>query len=141
MQGLSKSVLTLAENALARPTEQSSREAVATALLLAHVAWNRVVDPLSGDQLGYYRKVLQELSNENPACLDELKSSDVESLIRELVRLKSTLYPDDRRIIHGCGLTAHNTGLGAVKQPSLADHRDSNAAQVLKRRVVIVGVA
>jgi hypothetical protein len=45
MQKMSKLILALAEHALAQPTEKSSREAVAAALLLAHVAWNRAVAP------------------------------------------------------------------------------------------------
>ena len=49
----------LAERLLAQPTEKSSREGCAAALLLAHVAWNRAVDPLGGDQVGYYRKGLR----------------------------------------------------------------------------------
>jgi hypothetical protein len=54
MQKMSKLILALAEQVLVQPTEESSREAVAAALLLAHVASNRAVDPLGGDQVGYY---------------------------------------------------------------------------------------
>jgi hypothetical protein len=38
MQKMSKLILALAEQVLVQPTEKSSREAVAAALLLAHVA-------------------------------------------------------------------------------------------------------
>jgi hypothetical protein len=62
---------------LAQPAEKTSSEGAAAALLLAHVAWNRAVDPLGGDQVGYYRKVLSALVQENPKCLRELKSTDV----------------------------------------------------------------
>jgi hypothetical protein len=108
MQKMSQLILALAQRALAKPTEESSREAVADALLLAHVAWNRAVDPLGGDQIGYYRKVLSALEAESPNCLRELKSTDCEALIRDLVKLNATRYPTDDRIIRVCGITAEN---------------------------------
>jgi hypothetical protein len=52
MQKISKLILALAEQALTQPTEKYSREAVAAALLLAHVAWNRAVDPLAAINSG-----------------------------------------------------------------------------------------
>ena len=105
---MSKVILALAEQALAQPTEKSSREAVAAALVLAHVAWNRAVDPLGGDQIGHYRKVLRALQAENPKCLRELKATDCEAMIQDLVKLKTTCHPKDDRIIRLCGLTAEN---------------------------------
>ena len=108
MQKMSKLILALAEQVLVQPTEKSSREAVAAALLLAHVAWNRAVDPLGGDQVGYYRKVLRALEAENPKCLRELKATDCEALIQDLVKLKATCYPTDDRIIRVCGITPEN---------------------------------
>ena len=108
MQKMSKLVLALAEEVLVQPTEKSSREAVAAALLLAHVAWNRAVDPLGGDQVGYYRKVLGALEAENPKCRGELKATDCEALIQDLVEVKAARYPTDNRIIRVCGLTAEN---------------------------------
>jgi hypothetical protein len=108
MQKMSQLILVLAQLALTKPTEESSREAVAAALLLAHVAWNRAVDPLGGDQVGYYRKVLGALEAENPTCLRELKSTDCEAIIQDLVKFKGTRYPKDDRIIRVCGITAEN---------------------------------
>ncbi len=105
---MSKIIPGLAEKALAQPTEKSSREAVAAALLLANVAWNRAVDPFGGDQLGHYRKVLSASRQENPKRLRELKGNDVEAIIQELTKLKAAKYPDDDRIIRRCGLTAEN---------------------------------
>ena len=106
---MSKVILNLAEQVLVQPTGKSSREAVAAALLLAHVAWNRAVDPLGGDELGLYRKVLGALVEANPKCLRELKSTDCEALIQELTKLKRALYPTDDRIIRLCGLTERQT--------------------------------
>ena len=66
------------------------------------------MDPLGGDQIGYYRKVLSALEAESPNCLRELKSTDCEALIRDLVKLNATRYPTDDRIIRVCGITAEN---------------------------------
>jgi len=108
MQKLSGIILALAEQVLAQPSEKASSEGTAAALLLAQVAWNRAVDPLGGDQIGYYRKVLHALQAENPHCLRELKSTDCEALIQELTKLKRARYPTDNRIIRVCGLTAES---------------------------------
>ena len=108
MQKMSKVILALAEQVLAQPAEKTSSDGAAAALLLAHVAWNRAVDPLGGDQVGYYRKVLGALEAENPKCLRELKSTDCEAIIQDLVKIKATRYPTDDRIIRVCGITAEN---------------------------------
>ena|ERR1035438_7775165 len=109
MQEMSKLILGLAERMLAQLPEKTSGEGVAAALLLAHVAWNRAVDPLGGDQVGYYRKILRALEAENPKCLRELKSTDCEAMIQELMNLKLALHPDDDRIIRLCGITERKT--------------------------------
>jgi hypothetical protein len=108
MQKMSQLILALAQRALAKLTQESSPEAVAAALLRAHVAWNRAVAPLGGDQVGYYRKVLDALQAENPKCLRELKGTDCEALIQDLVKLKETRYLTDDRIIRVCGITPKN---------------------------------
>jgi hypothetical protein len=108
MQKFSAIILELAKPALAKPVEKSSREAIAAALVLAHVAWNRVADPSGSDQAGHYRIVLQALERENPQCLRELKSLDFEVLIRNIIEQKHARYPTDNRIIRVCGLTAED---------------------------------
>ncbi len=108
MNKMSGIVLKLAEEVLLQPTEKSSREAVAVALLLTNVAWNRAVDPMGGDQVGSYRKVIEALRHENPKCLKELRSTDFEALIQDLTKLKLARHPRDKRVIHLCGLTAEN---------------------------------
>ena len=90
---MSKVLLGLAERLLAQPSEKTSSEGCAAALLLAHVAWTRAVDPLGGDQVGHYRKLLSALNAENSKCLQELKGTDCEAMIQELVDLKRNLYP------------------------------------------------
>jgi hypothetical protein len=108
MHKLSKLILSLAQEALDKPTKDSSREAVTAALLLAHVAWNRVVDPLGGHQIGHYRKVLRALKAVNPKCLAELKTTDCEALIQDLVKIKAARFSADDRFIRVCGLTAES---------------------------------
>src|ERR1035441_821404 len=90
MKKMSAIILGLAEEVLAQPSEKTSSEGAAAALLLAHVAWNRAVDPLGGDQVGYYRKVLRASEAENPKCLRELKATDCEALDRKSTRLNSS---------------------------------------------------
>jgi hypothetical protein len=99
----------LAERLLAQPSEKTSAEGVAAALLLAHVAWNHAVDPLGGDQVGHYRKGLAVFKAHNPKCLRELKSADCKAMIGELVDRKRALYPADDRIIRLCALTPQKT--------------------------------
>ena len=106
MQKLSQLILALAESVLAQPTEKSSREANAAALLLAHAGWNRAVDPFA-DPFDY-RKILSTLEAKNPKCVQELKSTDWESLIKDVVTLKKARHPKDNRFIQICGLTAEN---------------------------------
>lgn len=68
------------------------------------------MDPLGADQAGYYRKALDALLEVNPKCLRELKSTDCEAMIQELMGLKRTLCPADDQIIRLCALTPQQTG-------------------------------
>ena len=106
---MSAIILEMAVRVLGQPSEKTSPEGVAAALLLAHVAWNRAVDPRVGDQIGAYRKVLKRLAESNPNFVRELKSPDIEALIQELAELKLALHPTDDRIIYLCGLTERRT--------------------------------
>lgn len=67
------------------------------------------MDPLGGDQVGQYRKGLAAVHAENPKCFNELKSTDWEAMIQELVGVKLALYPADDRIIRLCALTPQQT--------------------------------
>jgi len=109
MQKLSKVLLGLTETVLAQPVAKTICEGSAAALLLAHVAWNRAVAPLTADHLGLYRQGLAALAGENPDCLKELKSADCEVMVGELMALKRHLYPADDRIIYSCALTPKGT--------------------------------
>ncbi len=109
MRKMSKVLVDLAERLLAQPAEETSSEGCAAALLLAHVAWNRAVDPLGGDQIGQYRKGLAAFQAENPKCFKELKSTDWETMIQQLVTLKRALDPGDDRIISLCAMTSQQT--------------------------------
>ena len=104
MKKMSDLMLALAEEVLAKPAAQSSREAIAAGLLLANVAWNRAV--VAADGLAHdYRKVLMELRKNNPNCPFELKSQDYETLIAELMSMKQQRHSGDNRIIVVCGIT------------------------------------
>jgi len=102
---MSKVLLSLAERLLAQPVEKTSSEGAAAALLLAHVAWNRTVDPLVADHVGHYRKLIAAFKAENPKCLKELTGTNCEAMIQELMTLKRSLYPNDDRIVRLCGFT------------------------------------
>ena len=79
-----------------------SSEAAHIALFFATAAWNESVG-LSGAREGY-RNVWETIEADNPAAWNELKSSDVDQMIDELVRYKQTHHPDDRRRILLCGI-------------------------------------
>ncbi len=55
------------------------------------------------------RNVWETIEADNPALWNELKSSDIDAMIDELVEYKKTHYPDDRRRILTCGGTPHGT--------------------------------
>jgi hypothetical protein len=62
-----------------------------------------------GDQVGYYRQGLAAFHAENPNFLRELKNTDCEAMIQELVDLKRALYPANDRIIQLCAMTPWQT--------------------------------
>ena len=108
MEKMSKVLLSLAERLLAQPSKKPSREGCAAALLLAHVAWNRALDPLNYQFINY-REGLAAFEEENPKCLQELKSTVCEAMIQEFIDLKRALYPADDRVILLCALTPQQT--------------------------------
>ena len=105
MKKLSAIMIELAEQVLAQPVNDTSDEGFHAALLLAHVAWNRTVEPNEADTHGHYHDVLAHLERENPKTRGDLKSYDCEELIGELMQFKRTHYPEDDRFIYVCGTT------------------------------------
>lgn len=102
---MSAIMIELAEQVLAQPVEQTSDEGLHAALLLAHVAWNRTIDPDKADTHGHYYDVLALFERENSRMRAELRSCDCEQLIRELMEFKRMDYPEDDRYIYTCGTT------------------------------------
>ena len=99
---LSEIMKEMSETLLRNPSGVPSSEAAHVALFFANVAWNESVG-LDHAREGY-RNVWETIEAENPALWDELKSSDVNALIDELIRYKNAHYPDDRRRILTCGI-------------------------------------
>ena len=99
---LSEILKEMSELLLRQPLRVPSAEAAQVALFFANVAWNESVG-LGGDRAGY-RPVWQAIEAENPALWDEFKSPDVNAMIDELVRYKTSHFPDDRRRVLTCGI-------------------------------------
>jgi hypothetical protein len=89
-----------------QPDTVPSSEAAHAALLFAHVAWNRSV--VIGSPGVNYRPMLREFEASNPRLWDELKSSDAEALVTELVAFKRAHHPNDDREVVVCGMRGDN---------------------------------
>jgi hypothetical protein len=94
----------MSEHLLRISTTPPSSEAMHVALFFASTAWNESVG-LTYSRDGY-RQVWETIEADNPALWDELKSSDVDKMIDELVGYKKAHYPDDQRRILICGIVA-----------------------------------
>jgi hypothetical protein len=99
---LSEIMKAMAETLLRSPGDVPSSEAAHVALFFASVAWNESVG--LDHARGAYCNVWETIEAENPALWNELKSSDPDALIDELIRYKKAHYPDDRRRILICGI-------------------------------------
>lgn len=77
-----------------------SSEAAHTALLLAHVGWNRSL----GRVMRGYEKGIEAFTHSRPDLWAELSSSDPEALIEKTRQLKERRYPEDRRVVLVCGM-------------------------------------
>ena len=89
------------------PDVVHSSEAAHVALFFASAAWNECVG-LDHAREGY-RSVWESIEAEKPDLWNELKSSDIDAMIDELVEYKKAHYPDDRRRILTCGGTPQGT--------------------------------
>ena len=92
----------MAQKLLRHPGGVPSPEAAHVGLLFANVAWNESVGIVHARD--GYRNVWETIEAENPALWNEFKTSDIDSLIDELVRYKQAHYPGDRRRILVCGM-------------------------------------
>ena len=86
---------------LVDPESEPSSEAAGAALLLSHVAWQRA----NGDDITakMFHSVLAEIQKSKPDFWKELKSSDRDGLIAELIVYKKLNYPGDKRKVVACG--------------------------------------
>jgi hypothetical protein len=82
-----------------------SVEAGHAALLLAHVGWNREIDPAMAPTREQYRALLREFAESKPDFGKDLKSYDFEALIEEMRSYKRSRHPVDKRLIMVCGMT------------------------------------
>ena len=99
---LSAIFIEMASTILANPVAPPSHEAAAVALYLTNVAWMRVlgVESLAaGDET-----FLSRMGQENRSLWRELKSRDVEAMIRDLMAYKRAHHPEDRRHVTLCGV-------------------------------------
>lgn len=100
MDKISVRIENLMSAALKNPDPmESSFEGWSIALLLAQAAWNRAVDYEAAVSHENFLSDLTQFVERNPNCLEELKGTDYETLIAELVFLKEQYYPDDHRFI------------------------------------------
>jgi len=105
-RALSDILKEMACTVLAQPEAEPSSEAPHAALLFAHVAWNRAV---ASEAPGVdYRFVLRQFEVSNPRLWNELRSSDAEALITELVAYKRAHHRNDRRQVLVCGMLGAN---------------------------------
>ena len=113
---LSEIIKEMSCSVLTQPGAVPVSEAAHAALLLAHVAWNRAEAlVLAGAD---YRSMLGEFERSNRHLWDELKSSDAESLIAELVEYKQVYYPNDHRQIVVCGMRGDNVRVEWIDPPA-----------------------
>jgi hypothetical protein len=101
---------------LSQPEAVPSSEAAHAALLFAHVAWNRAAAP--GERGPDYRPMLREFEVSNQHLWKELKSSDAEALITELVAYKQGHHPNDRRRVVVCGMRSDNVHVEWIEPPT-----------------------
>ena len=102
MRKMSEVLLELATTIFRDPDETPSYEAACTALLLAHVAWNR--DLLPESPMPNYKAVLKEFEKDRPKLWDELVTHRPDKLIRQLRRYKQQHHPKDRRWLLVAGI-------------------------------------
>ena len=90
----------VATASLRKPEEQTSLEALAAALLFAHVGWNSAL----GHETVRFEPILQQLEDENPDLWGELRSRDPAVHIARARAAKLRQHPDDDRVIVVCGV-------------------------------------
>jgi hypothetical protein len=98
---LSEIMKEMMERLLRDPAGVPSSEAAHVALFFSNIAWNECVGV--GHAREGFRDVWKTIEVEKPELWNELKSSDIDAMIDELVEYKKAHYPNDRRRILLCG--------------------------------------
>ena len=96
----------MALTVLKDPKSVPSTEAAHTALLLAHVAWNRAIGETFPDL--ECKRILRKFEKSRRSLWIELRSRDWKALITELIEYKNKNYPEDKRIVVVCGMREGN---------------------------------
>ena len=97
------------------PKSTPSSEAAHTALLLAHVAWNRAIGETFTDL--ECKRILRKFEKSRRSLWIELKSRDWNSLISALIEYKIKNYPEDMRIVVICGMREGNIHVEWIQTP------------------------
>ena len=97
------------------PKSTPSSEAAHTALLLAHVAWNRAIGETFTDL--ECKRILRKFEKSRRSLWIELKSRDWNSLISALIEYKIKNYPEDMRIVVICGMREGNIHVEWMQPP------------------------
>ena len=109
MSKLSQRIVAMATCILRKPPEQTSPSGHAVAMMLAHAAWNHAVQGGPDFNVEFIRRWIRPEAERNPGCLQELKSPDLLALLHEMVSMKRTRYPRDRRVVLACEFTPQRT--------------------------------
>lgn len=96
----------LAQRALRGPLASAGPHTHWAAMILACTAGNRSLVPAKEWRHQEYAPQFQVLLRTSPSCLRQLKSTDYEALVLEMLTAKRTRDPQDKRALTDCQLTA-----------------------------------
>jgi hypothetical protein len=99
---LSEVMKEMSQRLLRDPEGVPSAEAAHLALVIANIAWNESVG-LVHVRDGY-GEVWEAIEAENPNLWNEFKSTDIDSMIDDMVEYKQRNFADDQRRILTCGM-------------------------------------
>ena len=92
-----------------------SSEAAHTALLLAHIAWNRTNGETFTDL--ECMRIIRKFEKFRRNLWFELRSRDWKTLISELIQYKNKNYPEDKRIVVICRMREGNIHVEWMQPP------------------------
>ncbi len=113
---LSDALLELARLVLREPLEELADELIGPAVLLASVAWNRSLIPENTWEPHDFQALVRESEARYPGCSAQLKSTNHEALVMELLAAKRARFPKDRRAVASFSFIAEGR-LNVVWEP------------------------